>query len=207
MKPILLLFFLLIGLDCLSQTDTINQRDQLGKQGFWIYYGKDRPNLNYPDSAKVEEGRYVNDRKEGLWKKFNPDGTLRIEGVYKNNRPVATQPLYDPDYYRYSHCDDNPYDSLIVHISHANSYGPITNKIVTLYPQKDSLAAYVDSLCHLGESFQSPRGLFCSHTLNIEIQRYSSGSICKTLFNTCELKSEAARIAEECAEKVFQFNY
>lgn len=208
MNPLHLIVFLIIAKLSLSQSDTINQKDQSGKQGFWIYYGKDRPNLNYPDSAKVEEGRYVNDRKEGLWKKFNPDGTLRIEGVYKNNRPVDTQPLHDPDYYRYSHCDNKPYDSLIIHLNYGNCFGgPVTSEYLMFYPQTDSLAAYIDSLCLLGESFQAPHNIMCSSGLDIEITRFSNGTTCRTLFNTCRPNSEAARIAEECAERVFHFNY
>lgn len=67
--------------------DTINQRDSNGKQGHWIYYGRDRPESGIPANGKVEEGRYVNDRREGLWVKYNADGTPRLKGYYENNRP------------------------------------------------------------------------------------------------------------------------
>jgi len=53
-----------------------------------IVYGKDRPESGIPNSGKVEEGCYVNNRKEGLWKKYHDDGkTPKIIGTYENNRP------------------------------------------------------------------------------------------------------------------------
>lgn len=67
----------------------INQKDKNGlKQGYWIYYGKDRPEAGIPAEGKVEEGPYEDDRKEGLWIKYHNDGvTPRIKGTYVNNRP------------------------------------------------------------------------------------------------------------------------
>lgn len=59
------------------------------KQGYWIYRGKDRPSDGYPAEGIIEEGPYVNNRKEGLWIKYYKDGkTPRLKGVYRNNRPI-----------------------------------------------------------------------------------------------------------------------
>ncbi len=72
-----------------SQDDKINQKDSEGKkQGRWIYFGKDRPQEGYPADGKIEEGPYVDDRKEGTWIKYHTDGvTPKLKGEYKNNRP------------------------------------------------------------------------------------------------------------------------
>lgn len=80
----------------MSQNDTINQIDSLGrKQGHWIYFGKDRPSEGYPAEGKIEEGPYLNDRKSGTWKKYYNDGiTLKMSGEYVNNRPIGTYAKY-----------------------------------------------------------------------------------------------------------------
>ncbi len=66
-----------------------NKTDQQGrKQGKWVYRGKDRPNEGYPANGKVEEGTYVDDRKEGFWIKYYNDGiTPKLKGEYHNHRP------------------------------------------------------------------------------------------------------------------------
>ncbi len=75
--------------DDYHQNGDINKKDEEGrKQGKWIYFGKDRPNSGYPAEGKIEEGSYVNDRKEGTWIKYYNDGiTPKLKGEYKNNRP------------------------------------------------------------------------------------------------------------------------
>ena len=69
--------------------DKLNRKDDQGrKQGKWIYYGKDRPESGIPAEGKVEEGKYVDDRKEGIWIKYHNDGvTPKLKGEYENNRP------------------------------------------------------------------------------------------------------------------------
>lgn len=72
-----------------DQKGDINKKDEEGrKQGKWVYLGKDRPSSGYPAEGKIEEGSYVNDRKEGSWIKYYNDGvTPKLKGEYKNNRP------------------------------------------------------------------------------------------------------------------------
>lgn len=86
---IIILITTLIATTTWCQSDTINQKDLDGKrQGYWIFYGKDRPEAGYPDTGKIEEGRYVDNRKTGLWIKYHKDGiTPRLKGEYINNRP------------------------------------------------------------------------------------------------------------------------
>jgi len=75
-----------------------NQRDKNGKQGHWIYYGKDRPEAGYPENGKIEEGPYKDDRKEGIWIKYHNDGvTPRLKGTYVNNRPQGAYEKLHPN--------------------------------------------------------------------------------------------------------------
>ena len=71
---------------CYSQE---NQRNEKGKQeGYWIVYGKEKPEKGHCDSCKVEEGKYINGRKEGIWVKYHPDGiTPRLKANYVGGRP------------------------------------------------------------------------------------------------------------------------
>ena len=81
--------FLLTFINCFhsNSQDLINQKDSLGrKQGHWIVY-KDP----ISDSIKLEEGDYVDGKKEGFWVKYHEDGiTPKIKGEYTNNRPKGT---------------------------------------------------------------------------------------------------------------------
>ena len=76
-----------------------NVKDEQGrKQGKWVYLGKDRPNAGYPNEGKVEEGPYIDDRKEGVWIKYHKDGvTPKLKGNYENNRPSGEYTKIYPD--------------------------------------------------------------------------------------------------------------
>ncbi len=75
-----------------------NKRNADGeRQGKWVFTGKDFPNRNLPKTQKVEEGYYVNGRKEGTWTKFFPDGKIQLKGNYNNNRPQGTYTRYYPN--------------------------------------------------------------------------------------------------------------
>jgi len=71
-----------------DQGGDTNKSDNKGKQGLWIYLGKDRPSLGYPPDGKIEEGSYKDSRKEGVWVRYYKDGvTKKLKGTYSNNRP------------------------------------------------------------------------------------------------------------------------
>ena len=79
----------------LYNNDTINYTDANSlKQGYWIYFGKDKRIPGYKEDQIVEEGNYVDNRKTGLWKKYFKNGKLQNEITYKNNRPNGHAKIY-----------------------------------------------------------------------------------------------------------------
>ena len=57
------------------------------KQGPWLYLGKDKPEKGYPAEGKIEEGPYLDNRKNGVWTKYHKDGmTPRLVGNYVYGR-------------------------------------------------------------------------------------------------------------------------
>lgn len=98
MRYLLCCFFIFFLGTVFAQSDTLNRSDNNGKQGHWIYYGRDRPDSGIPTDGKVEEGDYIDDRKEGTWIKYHNDGkTPRLIGVYANNRPRGHYARYNID--------------------------------------------------------------------------------------------------------------
>ena len=92
MKFTLLLFsFFLFQAISWSQSDTLNRTNDEGKkQGYWVYYGKDKPETGIPENGIYREGTYLNDRKVGLWKVYHNDGVhVKLQGHYVNNRPFG----------------------------------------------------------------------------------------------------------------------
>ena len=83
----------LYGLSANAPTNRID-KNQL-KQGYWVHYAKVTSAAGSLDSVKVEEGRYVNNRKEGKWIKYHEDGkTPKLKGFYVNNRPNGAYEKY-----------------------------------------------------------------------------------------------------------------
>lgn len=87
MKQLTILLYLFIFLNTFTQ-EVCNRKDEKGlKQGYWVYVGKDRPDAGIPADGKVDEGNYVNDRKEGIWITYHTDGfTPKFIGKFDNNR-------------------------------------------------------------------------------------------------------------------------
>jgi antitoxin component YwqK of YwqJK toxin-antitoxin module len=68
--------------------DTINLVDENGlKQGFWRIFGRMKKLPEYQPDQVVEEGTYKDSKKNGLWKRFFPNGKVKDEIEYVNNRP------------------------------------------------------------------------------------------------------------------------
>lgn len=68
--------------------DTINFVDANNlKQGYWIFFGRMKKLPGYKDDQKVEEGKFTDSRKVGIWKKYFPNGNLNHQITYENGRP------------------------------------------------------------------------------------------------------------------------
>ena len=63
-----LICIVLCNLVSFSQNDTINYTDdQNKKQGYWIFTNKQKKLPGYQPNQKVEEGYYINNKKDGKW--------------------------------------------------------------------------------------------------------------------------------------------
>ena len=92
---LLILFFGCHG-QSLGQLDTINQKnpDNGKKTGYWIVMGSMSKEKGYANDSKVEEGVYNNSRKQGIWKKYWPNGKLKSEIFYKSGRSTGSYTTY-----------------------------------------------------------------------------------------------------------------
>jgi antitoxin component YwqK of YwqJK toxin-antitoxin module len=76
-------------------TDTINKIDVSRKrQGRWMIKAQAPKFKEYPVGNLVEEGNYINSRKEAIWKKYFPSTMLKSEITYKGSRPFGKYILY-----------------------------------------------------------------------------------------------------------------
>ncbi len=72
-----------------------NRIDSNGKrQGYWVITGSMTTASGYSPQAVVEEGEYVDSRKEGLWKKYWPKGTIKSEITYSAGKPKGKYAIY-----------------------------------------------------------------------------------------------------------------
>lgn len=68
--------------------DTINKIDVDGKkQGKWILMGKHKPGTCYAPEAKVEEGKYLDNRKKDVWIEYFCNGNMKNKLTFNNGRP------------------------------------------------------------------------------------------------------------------------
>lgn len=76
--------------------DTINRVDAMGKkQKYFILFGEDVPNAKgFAANQKVEEGKYKDNRKVDLWKKYYVNGKLRSEIEFRSGRPSGKYITY-----------------------------------------------------------------------------------------------------------------
>jgi len=75
--------------------DTINLIDAQGKkQGKWIVYGKHKPGTCYAADAKVEEGKYQENRKTGQWIEYFCNGNMKNKLTFVNGRPDGYAIMY-----------------------------------------------------------------------------------------------------------------
>lgn len=82
-----------------DQDDPKNFVDENGrKQGKWVHLGKEQPSKGFPEDGKISEGTYLDDRRDGKWIIYYKDGmTPKTEGEFKNNRPNGPFVHYHPN--------------------------------------------------------------------------------------------------------------
>jgi antitoxin component YwqK of YwqJK toxin-antitoxin module len=75
--------------------DTINLTDAQGKkQGKWIVKGKHKPGTCYQPDQKVEEGKYQDNRKVGIWVEYYCNGNMKNKLTFVNGRPDGYAIMY-----------------------------------------------------------------------------------------------------------------
>ncbi len=80
-----------------SQNDTLNQMLEGRRNGYWIMNGQMKKDTAYHPLAKVEEGRFKNGRKKGVWTKYYPSGKVKSNINYINGRSYGDFELYFPN--------------------------------------------------------------------------------------------------------------
>lgn len=72
-----------------------NYKDPSGlRQGYWVITGEMSGDKLFAPTAKVEEGHYKDDLREGVWKKYWPNGHLRSEITYMMGKPHGPYKIY-----------------------------------------------------------------------------------------------------------------
>ncbi|MFO0358270.1 MAG: toxin-antitoxin system YwqK family antitoxin [Sphingobacteriaceae bacterium] len=75
--------------------DTLNLIDVAGKkQGKWIVRGKHKPGTCYQPEQKVEEGKYADNRKTGMWIEYYCNSNMKNKLTFVNGRPDGYAIMY-----------------------------------------------------------------------------------------------------------------
>lgn len=70
----------------IERGDTINRRDASDmRYGHWKIYNKDGKFKGYEEGQLIEEGEYLNNKKNGIWIKYYPNGKKKSELTFSNN--------------------------------------------------------------------------------------------------------------------------
>lgn len=75
-----------------------NYTDSTGKrQGYWRITGALSIEEGYKKGTIVEEGEYIDNKRQGLWMKYYPTGSLKSEITYELNKPKGYYAIYFPN--------------------------------------------------------------------------------------------------------------
>lgn len=99
---ILLTIILFINLSIsYSQSGTINGKDTLNfidaegrKQGKWIITNEQKNLPGYAANSKVEEGRFKDNKKIGIWTEYYGNGVMKSRITFVNGRPFGHAVIY-----------------------------------------------------------------------------------------------------------------
>lgn len=67
------------------------------RQGYWKIMGAMSIEEGYKNGQIIEEGAYIDNKRQGLWKKYYPTGSLRSEITYSENHPYGYYTTYYAD--------------------------------------------------------------------------------------------------------------
>ncbi|MCB0773633.1 MAG: toxin-antitoxin system YwqK family antitoxin [Flavobacteriales bacterium] len=101
--PVAALLLLFVGQAAAAQagtaaTDTLNRVDQQGrKQGWWRITGPVEDKPDYGTGALYEEGRYVDNRRSGTWKRYWPNGRTQSQIHYEKGLPKGKYATFYAD--------------------------------------------------------------------------------------------------------------
>lgn len=77
--------------------DTLNVVDEMGrKQGYWKVLAPKAEKPEYQDGQLIEEGRYTNSKRIGLWRRYWPNGKVMSEINYQMGRPKGDYKTFYP---------------------------------------------------------------------------------------------------------------
>lgn len=85
-------------LSAVSTPDTVNRLDETGrKQGWWRIIAPRTDKPDYSSGQLIEEGRYVNNKREGVWRRYWPNGKTMSEITYAMGQPRGAYTTFYPD--------------------------------------------------------------------------------------------------------------
>lgn len=91
------LLLLLAGPAFALAQDTLNVVDEMGrKQGYWKVLAPKAEKPEYQDGQLIEEGRYTNSKRIGLWRRYWPNGKVMSEINYQMGRPKGDYKTFYP---------------------------------------------------------------------------------------------------------------
>lgn len=78
--------------------DTLNRMDGTGrKQGYWKVAAPKADKPGYQDGQLIEEGRYTNSKRIGMWRRYWPNGSVMSEISYQLGRPRGEYKTFYPN--------------------------------------------------------------------------------------------------------------
>jgi antitoxin component YwqK of YwqJK toxin-antitoxin module len=78
--------------------DTLNKVDETGrKQGYWKVAAPVADKPGYQAGQVIEEGRYTNSKRIGLWRRYWPNGSVMSEISYQMGRPRGEYKTFYPN--------------------------------------------------------------------------------------------------------------
>lgn len=81
-----------------SAPDTLNRLDEQGrKQGWWQLQAPQPGKIGYATGDLVEEGRYVDNKRTGAWRRYWPNGKIKSEISYVKGLPKGSYATYYED--------------------------------------------------------------------------------------------------------------